>query len=152
MGNEDRTSPYVDLAYDRTRYEQDKEMIARGVDPYNSEYALGCEDYDIEYSDFEDNIKLKCNNSDNGRIIKNRCRADDRSNRNVRINGYKIGYEDARQIVSNFSRENRYLRSLISRVTGSGSYADSLDYRGLLREGYKIRGVAAAMLKKRALR
>lgn len=63
---------------------------------------------------------------------------------------YKIrDYNEARQIIDNFSRSEIYLRSLVSKVTGNTGFANNLDYRGLLHEGYKIRGIAKKILKKR---
>tara|TARA_Y100000034_G_scaffold122308_1_gene167594 strand:- start:847 stop:1143 length:297 start_codon:yes stop_codon:yes gene_type:complete len=56
-------------------------------------------------------------------------------------------YKRARQILADFNPQNeKYLRSLISNITGNGSYADSLDFRGLRREGFKIRGIVEKIL------
>lgn len=66
---------------------------------------------------------------------------------------YRIeGYGRAAGILDNFSREERYLRSLIASVTGDRAYADGLDYRGCLREGHKIRGIAKKILDSRLAR
>ena len=130
-------NPFVDLAYSRSRYEQEKEMIERGIDPYNSEYAIGV-DFEDEAEDREENI------GNRGRFNESAKKIIDRDF-SYRVNGY----EDARQIISNFSREKRYLKSLIARVREDGDYADNLDYRGLLREGNKIRGIAKRILKSR---
>ena len=64
---------------------------------------------------------------------------------------YEIGsYERAERIVRDFDRGNRiYLKSLVSGVTGNPEYADRLDYRVLLHEGLKIKGIAQKMLRSR---
>ena len=56
------------------------------------------------------------------------------------------GSRRAQEIVSGFSDSSDYLRSLVANVT-NGEFADSLDYRGLKREGFKIRGVARRILR-----
>ena len=64
---------------------------------------------------------------------------------------YRINsYDRAEEIVDNFSINQNYLRSLIARITDNGEYADGLDYRGLLREGRKIKGIAEKILRSRA--
>ncbi|MDO8508698.1 MAG: hypothetical protein Q7S27_03365 [Nanoarchaeota archaeon] len=59
-------------------------------------------------------------------------------------------YGRAQEIIDNFSRDSRYLRSLIANVTDDGEYADSLDYGGLIREGLKIKAIASEVLKSKA--
>jgi len=63
--------------------------------------------------------------------------------------GFDIDYERARQIVANFSINDIYLRSLVANVTGNTEHADSLDYRGLLSEGMRIKAVAKKILRRK---
>ena len=61
---------------------------------------------------------------------------------------YRINsYSDAQRIIDGFSRSEPYLRSLIKNVTGSPKFVGGLDYRGLLHEGYKIRGIAQKIVE-----
>jgi hypothetical protein len=75
--------------------------------------------------------------------------AENRSNtvEEFEVNYNIKGYDRAQKIVDNFSSDEIYLRSLISNVTGNGEFADNLDFRGLLREGHKIKGIASKILK-----
>jgi len=47
----------------------------------------------------------------------------------------------AERILGEFTRTEIYMRSLISGVTGNGSYTDGLNYSELIRESMKILGV-----------
>ena len=61
-----------------------------------------------------------------------------------------ISYGEAEGIVGGFDRNKNYLKSLIAKYCGA-DLADSLDYRGLLKEAYKIRGIAKRILKGREI-
>jgi hypothetical protein len=59
------------------------------------------------------------------------------------------GYEQAENIVDRLVIGNApSMRSFVASFTNPG-YADSLDYRGLVRESRKIRGIAQKMLRTR---
>lgn len=67
---------------------------------------------------------------------------------------YQIkNYENAESIINNLREleegkvHENYLRELVFYVTHDDAFTDNLDYRGLKREGYKIRGIARKMLK-----
>jgi len=63
---------------------------------------------------------------------------------------YKInGYSHAERIAKNFVRQRTYLLSLVENVTGDSEFAESLDWNGLLHQGYKIRDNAYKILKNR---
>lgn len=62
--------------------------------------------------------------------------------------GYKIdSYDLAERIVKDFNKDGRWLKSVVTRVTGDGDFADRLPYSGLLHQGYRIRGVAQKILR-----
>lgn len=58
-------------------------------------------------------------------------------------------YERAQEIVDNFSTSESYIRNLVANVTGDEDFATDADYRNVLSEAYKIRGLARAVLKSR---
>ena len=137
INREFNENPFEDPAYDRARYEEEREAIACGIDPYNSEYNIGVDSDDI----FNRGIESV--------FVRARAKKRVKEVLDEEISYDINGYDDARRILNGFSRNIGYLRGLISRITGDGVYADSLDYRGLLREGYKIRGVAKKILGNR---
>jgi hypothetical protein len=61
---------------------------------------------------------------------------------------YKIILDaDARDIVNRFHKDERYLKSLISKYSKGQINPDSFDYSELLHHGYYLRGKAQKMLK-----
>ncbi len=58
----------------------------------------------------------------------------------IRIIYHGLTDERAREILDDFSKDSRYLRSLVGSLV-NGEYADSLDYRKLLWEGYRIKAI-----------
>ena len=56
-------------------------------------------------------------------------------------------YRDAELILEKFSFNEDYLRNLVFYATNNGVFADGLDYRGLKKEGCKIKGIAEKILK-----
>jgi hypothetical protein len=109
-----------------------------------SSYVSACNELGIEPEDevvgdyvCEDKPRIQ---KDSVRVSKNHTSQDKIS--------YKIkGYKRAQEIISGFGNSSNYLRSLVANVTGNGEFADSLDYMGLKREGFKIRGVARKILR-----
>jgi len=58
-------------------------------------------------------------------------------------------YRDAEFILEKFTFNEGYLRNLVFYVTNDGVFADGLDYKGLKKEGHKIKGIAEKILKSR---
>jgi len=61
-------------------------------------------------------------------------------------------YERAQEVVDGIKdngHNERYMRSVVSNVTGNGTYADNLSYRALQAEKHRILGVARKILKNR---
>ncbi len=139
-----KRNPYVDATYSREQYGRDRELIARGMNPYDSENNFGAGDVGVD-GDLEEDIMI-----DNfleeevvGAAVGSRARKRESSV------GYNIdGYDDARGILDDFSWNKTYLRSLVARVTGNSDYADRLDYSGLRKEGHKIKGIARKIVGK----
>lgn len=124
-------NPFEDIAFNRRVYEGNRELIARGVNPYCCDENIGASDA-VYWKSKRDNLE---------RGAVKGCKKESKIRYNI------SGYARAEEIVRNFSREEKYLRSLIANVTGNGSYADHLDFRGLLREGFKIKGIVEKILK-----
>lgn len=119
-------NPFENSAFDRKKYDEEKEMIARGINPYNPEENTGF---------FEDRI-VSFLSIERAPVVGEK-----------KERGYKInGRVDAERIYHNFDWNEKYLRSLVSEVTGNKDYADSLDYAGLRREGHKIKGIVLKIL------
>jgi len=127
-----KRNPCIDVTYSGEQYEKDRELIARGINPYDNENNFGVEDSDIDEGEKVVSV-----------VVESRTRKRERSV------GYNInGHDDARGILDYFSWNERYLRSLVARVTGDSDYADRLDYKGLRRESYKILGVARKIVRR----
>ncbi len=59
---------------------------------------------------------------------------------------YSMNRVQATKICDRFTRNERYLRSLVKEITGDGEYSGTLNYGRLVAEGRKIREMAQEML------
>ena len=107
----------IDPAFSRGQYELDKEMIARGNSPYNPELLIGVD----EYKEGEEITAPRRNK------------------------GNYMSREEASRMMHDFALTKPYLKSIIGKYANP-KLADSLDWSGLLREAYKIKGIAKKIL------
>lgn len=117
MEENSEINAYENPAFSREQYERDRESIARGINPYMPELNIGI----LENKEIANKVGIE-----------------------KRRKPYML-YEDAERILRGFDWSEPFMRSVIAKYA-SPALADRLDYRGLLREAHKIRGIAKKIL------